>query len=206
LLWIASALSPQEIWERVLDESSTFRAEILAYLDGCHQGQFSTGPLHDIGARIKMQKEDDLKSSTWVDPITSLPIPPPETGGEDALNDWFKQVCSITDEIIYVSNCHDSAHGKGCVRGKPPYCRARYPRTFEPITYVDVETGAIRFKKCEIWINTFTVVVSYILRCNTDVTCLLSGTQVKAVVAYVTDYITKSSLKTYMVFEVVKAV
>lgn len=48
--------------------------------------------------------------------------------------------------------------------------------------------------------------VSYLLRCNTDVTCLLSGMQVKAVVAYVTDYITKSSLKMYMIFEVVHIV
>jgi hypothetical protein len=35
---------------------------------------------------------------------------------------------------------------------------------------------------------------------------LLSGTALKAVVAYVTDYITKQSLKTYSIFDVVKSI
>ncbi|OBZ78025.1 hypothetical protein A0H81_02091 [Grifola frondosa] len=38
------------------------------------------------------------------------------------------------------------------------------------------------------------------------VTCLLSGTQVKAVVAYVTDYVTKSNLNTHSFFETVRTV
>lgn len=63
---------------------------------------------------------------------------------------------------------------------------------------VDLESGALLLKKGEEWLNTFTVVVSYILRrCNTDVTCLLSGPMVRAVIAYVTDYITKQELKAY---------
>ena len=56
-------------------------------------------------------------------------------------------------------------------------------------------------KKSEPWINTVTQVVTYLFRCNTDITCLLSGTAIKAVVMYVSDYITKSSLKTHTIFE-----
>ncbi|KAJ7085288.1 hypothetical protein C8R44DRAFT_752888 [Mycena epipterygia] len=37
-------------------------------------------------------------------------------------------------------------------------------------------------------------------RCNTDVTSMLSGTAVKAVVAYISDYIAKLSLKSYQMF------
>ena len=51
--------------------------------------------------------------------------------------------------------------------------------------------------------NTVTPVVSYLLRCNTDVTSLLSGTAIKAVVAYISDYITKLMLKTYIVFDTI---
>lgn len=54
--------------------------------------------------------------------------------------------------------------------------------------------------------NTITPTLSYLLRCNSDVTSLISGTAIKAVVAYVTDYITKLSLKTYTVFNVIKGV
>lgn len=52
----------------------------------------------------------------------------------------------------------------------------------------------------------FSITLSYILRCNSDVTSLLSGTQVKAIIAYITDYITKSSLKTYNIFETIRTV
>jgi len=44
------------------------------------------------------------------------------------------------------------------------------------------------------------------LRCNTDVTSLLSGTSIKAVVAYISDYVTKASLKIYHIFSTVKDV
>ena len=61
-------------------------------------------------------------------------------------------------------------------------------------------------KKREAWLNTFNPIFSYLWRCNTDVTCLLSGTMVRAVIAYTTDYITKMALKTHAVFEVVRSV
>ena len=54
--------------------------------------------------------------------------------------------------------------------------------------------------------NTFTTLVSYLFRCNTDVTSLLSGTAVKAVVAYISDYISKTPLKTYVVFDTIQCI
>jgi hypothetical protein len=55
-------------------------------------------------------------------------------------------------------------------------------------------------KKLEQWINTFTPTLTYLLRCNTDVGSMLSGTSIKAVISYVTDYVTKPSLKTHQIF------
>ncbi|KAF8871635.1 hypothetical protein BD779DRAFT_1453688, partial [Infundibulicybe gibba] len=54
--------------------------------------------------------------------------------------------------------------------------------------------------------NSITPLVSYIFRCNTDVTSLNSGTAVKEVVIYVSDYITKSSLKTHVIFDSIKSI
>ena len=48
--------------------------------------------------------------------------------------------------------------------------------------------------------------VTYLIHSNTEVTSLLSGTAIKAVVAYVSNYISKPSLKTYLIFEAVKIV
>ncbi|KAF8576813.1 hypothetical protein K439DRAFT_1649214 [Ramaria rubella] len=71
---------------------------------------------------------------------------------------------------------------------------------------VDPKTGHINLKKGEAWISTFTPIVTYLLRCNSDVTSLLSGTAIKAVIAYVTDYVSKSPLKTYGIFESIRNV
>ena len=69
-----------------------------------------------------------------------------------------------------------------------------------------MNNGALNIKKGESMRNTVTAEVTYLLRSNTDVTCLLSGTAIKAVVAYVFDYISKPSLKTYLIFEAIKNV
>jgi len=55
-------------------------------------------------------------------------------------------------------------------------------------------------------LNTVTAEVTYLIHSNIDVTSLLSGTAIKAVVAYVSDYISKPALKTYLIFEAVKSV
>ena len=52
--------------------------------------------------------------------------------------------------------------------------------------------------------NTFTRTLTYVMRCNTDVTSLLSGTALKTVVTYVTEYVTKCGLKSYHIFDAVK--
>jgi len=49
---------------------------------------------------------------------------------------------------------------------------------------VDLLSGALKIKKGEMWLNTFTPELTYLLCCNTDVTSLMSGTAIKAVVGY----------------------
>ena len=71
---------------------------------------------------------------------------------------------------------------------------------------VDPETGALKMKKGESWINFFTPLLTYVCRCNTDTTSLLSGTAIKATVAYVTDYMTKPGLNTYSMFDTIRQI
>ena len=59
-------------------------------------------------------------------------------------------------------------------------------------------------KKTEQWLNTFSYLVTYLFRCNTDVTSLRSGTAIKSVLLYVTNYVTKAPLKTHAVFDTIR--
>src|SRR5271170_5679943 len=81
-----------------------------------------------------------------------------------------------------------------------------FSRDIIPETMVEPSTGVLRIKKGEAWMNTFTPVLTYLMRCNSDVTSLLSGTAIKAIVAYVSDYITKAGLKTYSIFDTVRSI
>lgn len=49
-------------------------------------------------------------------------------------------------------------------------------------------------------LNTVSPCITYLFRCNTDITSMLSGTTIKAVISYVTDYISKPVLKTHQIF------
>ena len=60
-------------------------------------------------------------------------------------------------------------------------CKAQFPRQIFEETQVDPKTGALNIKEGEKWINKLTPILTYLLRCNTDVTSLLSGTAIKAI-------------------------
>jgi len=88
---------------------------------------------------------------------------------------------------------------KGCLDYNG-VCRARFPREVHDETRVDKTDGHIVMKKLEAYMNTFTACLTYLMRCNTDVTSLSSGTSIKAIVSYISDYITKPALKTHQIF------
>jgi hypothetical protein len=112
------------------------------------------------------------------------------------------------DDILLRSNVHTCSlldleksrfKAKGCLN-KDGICKARFPRLIVPQTTVNFEDSYITLKKSESMLNTITPCITYIFRCNTDVTSLLSGTSIKAVISHVSDYITKPSLKTHQIF------
>ncbi|KAJ7767252.1 hypothetical protein B0H16DRAFT_1308832, partial [Mycena metata] len=87
---------------------------------------------------------------------------------------------------------------KGCLT-RTGVCRARFPRDVFAVTEM-AEDGHINVRHVEPMMNKVNPVLTYLNRCNSDVSSLLSGTAVKAVVSYVTDYISKLSLKSYQMF------
>jgi hypothetical protein len=88
---------------------------------------------------------------------------------------------------------------KGCL-DRNGICRARFPREVHERTTVDETDGHVSVKKLEAYMNTFTPCLTYLMCCNTDVTSLSSSTSIKAIVSYISDYITKPTLKTHQIF------
>jgi hypothetical protein len=110
------------------------------------------------------------------------------------------------DDILLRSNVHTCSlsdleksrfKAKGCLN-EDGICKARFPCFIVPQTTINFEDGTL--KKSESMLNTITPCITYLFRGNTDVTSLLSGTSIKAVISYVSDYIVKPSPKRHQIF------
>ncbi|KAJ3520205.1 hypothetical protein NMY22_g12852 [Coprinellus aureogranulatus] len=316
MIWIANAMSPQDIRDKLMDKDSAFQKSLVEYLEKCHQGDFTTGMRSDIRELVRdtMLKEgrseeeieadeelraleevkEDLKndqsqdnqslhtdrkhkknhkttsvklSATQLhikiedttqqecikqepsnedarlarilesdpcyeleaDPTLTMPQMPPPTGECKCKCDqclgisdcvecqkdrsWWCYFYKTVDIILYKSNIHTcriqrsttsstnkpaSSQPKGCL-DRNGCCKARFPRDLYEKTVIE-DDGHIDMKKREPMVNTFSLLLSYLCRGNTDVSSLMSGTAVKAIVSYVTDYITKPSLKSHQIF------
>ncbi|TFK52744.1 hypothetical protein OE88DRAFT_1627193, partial [Heliocybe sulcata] len=207
LLWIANSLSPHEIRNRMMDPQSGFQRKMIDYLESVHQGEF-------IGRTMTEVQNDILYASSdpdYKDPTQTLPEAPPYPCNHQSDQKcknckkgdiWWGSFKNVTNDLLYRSNIHSC--GDHCmVKGE---CKARFPRPYVEETTVDEKDEYITLRKLERRLNTFTPALTYLLRSNSDVTSLLSGTALKSVVAYVTDYITKTPLKTYTIFQTIRDV
>ena len=215
LLWISGSLTPQEIRDRIMDVNSDFQKKMVEYLESLCVGEFLTGPKIDVSESVG----DASKLSGYREPTLVLPDPPPPLCGDSCDNctcgeqreSWWQKFEGVVDDTLLRSNQHvhtfdsNGNNTSYCVNAKGE-CKRRFPRETFDQTMVDPKTGALNLKKGEAWMNTITPLLTYLLRSNSDVTSLLSGTAIKAIVAYVSDYITKPGLKTYSIFDVVRSV
>lgn len=209
VLWICSALTPKEIRDKLMSEDSEFQKRMVEYLESSHHGEFMNGSHQETMCSVS--NRESLPG--YVNPLEALPTAPPSQCNHPHDDDcdrcatsyhWWREYETMVDNILLKSNMHHCKLGRCYNTGGS--CKARFPRdTFEN-TMLDPEMGALTMKKGESDMNTFSYVIAFLLCCNHDVTSLFSGTVLKAVVAYITEYITKTGLKTYQIFDVIKSV
>ena len=183
-------------------------------IESCQIGEFLTGTHADI----KEKTSTVSTSCSYKDPAETLPEPPPPQCSlrcdncEECQTStyWWSQYVNTVDDLLLKSNVHSCNIGsnkstfKRCTDNAHGTCKARFPCQTYQHTEVDPESGALNLKKGEAWINSVSPATTYLFRCNTDVTCLWSGTSLKAIIIYITDYITKTGLKTHVMFDAIK--
>ncbi|KAJ7086960.1 hypothetical protein C8R44DRAFT_548657, partial [Mycena epipterygia] len=227
--WVMNAMSPQEIRDRIMGPNSKFRKRLIAYLEGSHQAELFTGSIESVpGKKPRLvphklpRSEYAVAGSTFRSPTQTFPTPPPplctnlNCSGNCAacvkLERWNHRYRREVDNLLVRSNVHTHFHSvvdeaakdkiaherKGCLT-KNGVCRARFPREVFPVSEIDPK-GHINVRHVEPMMNAINPVLTFLSRCNTDVTSMLSGTAIKAVVSYVSDYISKLGLKSYQMF------
>ncbi|CAF0939412.1 unnamed protein product [Adineta steineri] len=79
-------------------------------------------------------------------------------------------------------------------RGDKKICRLRMPRKVVEDSTIDPETGQISMRRSDPWINNFNEYIISACRSNMDIKFIWTGSDAKALVYYITDYVTKQSL------------
>lgn len=111
-------------------------------------------------------------------------------------------------QLVESSNVHK--HSDTCYkyynanRGGKKSCRMRMPRKLIPVSTIDPDTGHISMRRSDPWINNFNEYLIATCRSNMDIKFIWSGSDAKALVYYITDYVTKMSLSFHDTFALVQ--
>lgn len=108
-------------------------------------------------------------------------------------------------QLVNSGNIHN--HTSTCYKYSKkhgnPICRLRMPRRIENVSSINIETGEIKLKRLHETINNFNEYIISACRSNMDIKYIFSGSDAKALVYYITDYVTKSSLSFHDTFSLV---
>ena len=176
MIWIEGALNPDEIKKRINeDQDEAFKDRLIAFLD------------------------DTISTEFPLDPDPNLqPYHPCAVRGPLAEDD----VSDKKDKHLLVLRCQYHTHSKTCYKYDPNQCRFDLGegKQLRPITTVNPDTGEIELCCLHVLVNNFNETILAAVRCNMDIKYIGSGASAKAVVFYITDYITKSQLQAHVAY------
>ncbi|KAJ7831845.1 hypothetical protein B0H14DRAFT_2364964 [Mycena olivaceomarginata] len=109
-----------------------------------------------------------------------------------------------------VTQCQSHSHSKTCFkywRGPPESKTCRFDLhedNFRAESAFDPETGELTLRCLDGLVNNFNSTIIEAIRCNMDIEFIGSGASAKGILYYITDYITKSQLKTHVAFSMLE--
>jgi hypothetical protein len=109
----------------------------------------------------------------------------------------------MVSDLVYENHWH--YHNQTCWkylrRGEAKddaHCRMRIDGSTTVDTQLDSETGTVLLRRLHPRINSYNDVLTFLTQSNNDIKFIGSGQDAKALVYYITDYITKASLPTHV--------
>lgn len=108
-------------------------------------------------------------------------------------------------QLVNSNNIHQ--HTSTCYKYSKKYgnqtCRMRMPRKIEDVSSINIESGEIKLRRLHETINNFNEYIISACRSNMDIKYIFTGSDAKALIYYITDYVTKSSLSFHDTFSLV---
>lgn len=196
LLWLEGNPNPQVLRDRMIADP-IFKERMFAWLEAIISCELPgmTDPLVEVGG-VETVRPVPLRGT--IDPrMKSGPILAEMS--DATFEGEFK---SFVTELAVACNWH--VHQPTCwkhlkigeARGDSS-CRMRINGMTRAITELDDDTLSILLRRLHPRINNYNELMLFLLKCNMDIKFIGSGQAAKALVFYVTDYITKSELTTH---------
>lgn len=186
LIWVEGGLNPNEIRAKIVEEGNeAFRDRLLSFLDDSISNAIPVDPDPSL----------NIPSSTH-HPCTVRGLSIPGEHGQIEREKDLHHIAKACQQHSHTDTCY-----KYCKEGDRKECRFGMDAdNYEPISTFDIETGELRLRCLDGLVNNFNDTIIQAIRCNMDIKFIGSGPTAKAILYYITNYISKAQLKTHVTF------
>lgn len=199
LIWLDGHPSPQVLRDR-METSEEYKMKMFRWLESVIKNELpsdtSIVPEPD-GKPLRRPK----RAETTGDPDPGV-IAPPALDGQST-DDFASEFESFVEALVKEYNWHE--HSSTCWKylrkgdkEVDANCRMRMDGVTREATNLDPETCSILLRRLHPRIASYNDLVIFCMRSNMDIKFIGSGEAAKALVYYITDYITKASLPTHV--------
>ncbi|EIW81885.1 hypothetical protein CONPUDRAFT_27690, partial [Coniophora puteana RWD-64-598 SS2] len=189
LVWLVGSMNPDQIMARIIDErDNEFEQKLLSYLDDCVSSSIPT----PIDPAVSVESDHQHPCSVY----------PLSENASDS--ERSKDLHNVANK----SQRHK--HGPSCYkywRGPPEPKTCRYDLDEDngrEHSLVDHSTRTLYLRCLDGMVNTYNPSILELMRCNMDIKYVGSGQTAKAILHYITDYITKTQLKTHVAYAAIE--
>ncbi|KAJ7136453.1 hypothetical protein C8R43DRAFT_858990, partial [Mycena crocata] len=190
MIWCTGSLNPNEIKAKALEEDGgiEFQKKLIAFMEDC------------ISTSVPPEADPDLVTPLSNAHPCATRGPGPDVPPEDV------EKARANDLHNLVERCQRHRHGNTCYKywkgwPDPRDCRFDLDASnVKPISVFDPETGEFTLRCLDGLVNNFNETIIQAIRCNMDLKFIASGPAAKAVLYYITDYITKSQLQAHVAY------
>ena len=199
LIWIYGHPNPQKMRDNMMS-SSQYTLDMFSWLESIIRCELmgTTMLVHEREGE-ELSRPAFSKKDGYIHPSTHLG-PRIDEVAENAFP-W--QFASSVNDVVQHCNWHN--HTETCWkylrRGEKrsdATCRMRIDGTTRQASSIDPDTGSILLRRLHPRIANYNDLIIFLLRANMDIKHIGSGEAAKALIYYVTDYITKSSLPAHV--------
>ena len=187
LIWIEGALNPNEIREKVIQDRQ-WGLRLLEYLDDTITNVVPADPVPDEQGPFDNKDPCTLRGADLeVEDVSSR------------LAARMKDVHRLAERVQ--RHRHTNTCYKHYRPGQARTCRFDLKEeNFRAESCIDPDTGKVCLRCLDGLVNNFNMTMLEAVRCNMDIQFIGSGESAKAMIYYITDYITKSQLKTHVAY------